>query len=180
MGVPWTDVGDGRPNLSGEGAYNARLCAPAHLTQPLEGIATAAALAVIIDVDALTLPMLPNGDRALALAFGALSHVGAQVVVVAKTATDRRGALQRSIPRSCWRETESAVPRLREQTPDVRIIAITNDAHLLAALGPEDRGLTLAGAADTSQGILPGEVSMRAVLWWIVSLRAAAGLERRR
>lgn len=153
---------------------NARLCAAEQLTQQLHSIATTADLAVIIDVDALSRSPHARGDRLTRLALDALSHVGVQVVVVANDDLDRAVALQRGIPRASCFATTRAAARLRAQSPGVRMIAISNDVELLATLGPEDRGFTVACTTDTSHGVMAGEVSMRAVLWWLVSLRGTA------
>jgi hypothetical protein len=162
------------------GSSNPRLCAPEHLTRPLASIATAECLAVLLDVDALG-PCSPRtGDRLLTLALDALAQVGVQVVVVARLAMDRAVALQRSIPRSSFLDTRRAVSQLaRERTPSLRRIVISSDPELLATLGPEDRGFTLTPLPDTSHGVMSGESSMRLVLWWLVSARAAANKARR-
>lgn len=174
-GVASERVGDGRPNLLVDTiSNNARLCAPEHVTRQLHAIATSTSLAVIIDVDALTGSPFARGDRLTRLALDALSHVGVQVVVVASIAMDRAVALQRGLPEPGCLATTRAAVQTRDRNPSLRIIAISNDSELLASLGPEDRGFTVACSTNPSHGVLPGEVSMRAVLWWLVSLRGTA------
>jgi hypothetical protein len=146
---------------------NPRVYAPEHLTRPLESIATAQGLAVFLDVDALGRGSPRTHDRFLTLALDALAHLGVQVVVVARVATDRAVALQRALP-----------PR-RPHDPSFRKIVISNDPELLATLGPEDRGFTVMPSPVPSHGVMSGESSLRLVLWWLVASRAAAGMARR-
>lgn len=158
---------------------NPRLCAPEHLTRPLESIAMADRLALIIDVDALGRSSIETGDRSLARVLNALSHVSVQVVVVAKVAMERAVALQRGISRSSFLDTERAVPQVRERKASLRLIVISNDPELLAPVGPEDRGFTLTNLPSTTHAVLSGESSLRLVLWWLVSRRATPSMARR-
>lgn len=155
---------------------NPRLFAPEDLTRPLESIATADRLALVLDVDALGQSSLTTGDRALALALDALAQVGVQVVVVAKVAMDRAVALQRGVSRSSVLDAARAVPRLRDRDPRVRLIVVGNDPELLAPVGPEDIAVRLTALPTASLGVISGESSLRLVLWWLVARRATAGV----
>lgn len=155
---------------------NARFYVPERLTRQLQTIATEDRLAVIIDVDALDRSTLAKGDRVMTLALDRLSHVSVQVVLVSKVAMDRAVALQGGISRSCCLATDRAVAELRAQMPDLRLIAVSDDLELLAMLGPEDRGIALTGSNPASNIVATGEILVRAVLWWLVDLRAKAGM----
>jgi hypothetical protein len=157
---------------------NARFYAPEHLTRRLQTIAVADRLAVMIDVDALDRSTFAKSDRVMTLALDALSHVKVQVVLVSRTAMDRAAALQRCVPRSWCVETDRAVPEIREQMPGCRVIAVSDDVDLLATLAPEDRGIALTCSSESSNVVMTGEISVRAVLWWLVDLRAKAGMAR--
>jgi len=158
---------------------NARFYTPEDLTKQLQAIATTDNLAVIVDVDALDRSTFARGDRVMTLALDALSHVRVQVILVSKVAMDRAVALHRGIPRSCCLETDLAVAEIRRQTPGVRLIAVSDDLELFAMLGPEDRGIALTCSNTTSNVVKTGEISVRAVLWWLVDVRAKAGMAAR-
>jgi len=158
---------------------NARFYAPAHLTRQLQSIATTEPLAVIIDVDALDRSTFARGDRVMTLALDALSHVSVHVVLVSRCAMERAVMLQRSVPRSWCFETERAVHEIRERISGVQLIAVSDDLQLLAALGADDRGIALACANHASNVVTTGEITVRAVLWWLVDRRAKAGMAAR-
>jgi hypothetical protein len=115
----------------------------------------------------------------LAVALDALSHVSVEVLVVATVEIERAVALHHRVSHSSWLAAEVAASRVRERRPGVRTIAFTDDPRLLAALEPEDRSFTLTGLPDTTHGVLAGEISMRAVLWWLVAVRGAVALGHR-
>jgi hypothetical protein len=147
---------------------NARFYAPQHLTRQLQSLATSDRLALIIDVDALDRSTFARGDRVMTLALDALARVSVQVVLASRS--DRAVVLQRSVPSAWCLPTTRVVAETREQLRGARLLAVSDDLELLATLGSDDRGIALT----------TGELSVRAVLWWLVDLRAKHGMANRR
>jgi hypothetical protein len=135
---------------------------------PLLGdIAMAPRIAVVVDVDAI--------DAATAFrrgvmirALDALAHAGVHLVLWSRVAVERAARLHRAIPRSWWLDVHDpagAIVTIRDRLPDVRIVAITDDAGLRAALGRADRVIPVA----TRERVIP------AACWWLVEARGRLG-----
>jgi hypothetical protein len=158
------------------GAFrHARCYAPALVMEVLRSAATAPALSLVIDVDALERSALAKVDRVMVLALQALSRTGVQIVLVANSEQDRAARLQHAIVGSwCARfHRHELVTQLRRARPATRAIAITDDPDLLASLDETDRGIALGRPELVRANIaVAGDTAIRATLWWLLEERA--------
>ena len=133
----------------------------------LTEIAMAPRIAVVVDVDAIdAAPAFRRGVMLRAL--DALAHAGIHVVLWSRVAVERAARLHRAIPRSWWLDVHAAagaIEMIRERIPEVRIVAITDDAGVRAALDPADRVIPVA----TRERVIP------AACWWLVEARGRLG-----
>lgn len=157
---------------------NARFYAPACLIELLEGSARADELVLIVDIDTLERSTLARGDRVMRLALDALSQVKVQVVLVACSDATKAALLHHGIPGSWCIEREHAMRSIREQLPNVRVIAISDDLELLGSLEIDDRGIALNRGNEplVSNVVTTDDISIRAVLWWLVDVRSKVSL----
>ena len=149
---------------------NARFYAPEHLTRQLQALVSVEDLAMIVDIDALDRSTFARRDRVMMLALDALSHARVEIILASR-GVDRADTLRRGIPRARCVQTDRALLEIRERAPETRVIAVTDDRQLLEALGPNDRGMTFT-RASAANVVVVGEISVRAVLWWLVGERA--------
>jgi hypothetical protein len=158
------------------GAFrHARCYAPAPVMEVLGAAATASVLALAIDVDALERSALARVDRVMILALQALSRAQVQIVLLANDEQERAARLQLCIAGSwCARFGErDLVARLRQGSHGARVIAISDDADLLASLDEADCGIAL-GRPELAKGniAVAGDTAIRATLWWLLEARA--------
>jgi hypothetical protein len=152
------------------GAFrHARCYAPAQVMDVVAAAATAPAVSLIIDVDALERSALAKVDRVMVLALQALSRARVQVVLVADYEQERAARLQLSIAGSCCARKHELVAQLQQ---DTRVIAITDDPDLLTSLGDTDAGIALGRPELVRSNIATaGDTAIRATLWWLLEER---------
>jgi hypothetical protein len=137
----------------------------------LRAAATAPALSLVVDVDALERSALARVDQVMVLALQALSWARVQVVLVADYEQGRAARLQLAIAGWCCRKQE-VVSELQQPT---RVIAISDDPDLLASLRETDAGIALGRPELVRANIaVAGETAIRATLWWLLEERIRA------
>lgn len=134
----------------------------------LADIATAPRIALVIDVDAIdAAPAFRRG--VLTRALDALAHAGVHVVLWSRTAVERAARLHRAIPRSWWlaaHDPGAVLATVRGRLPGTRVVAVTDDTSLHAALEAGDRAMPVAARERT----------IPAACWWLIEARGRAGL----
>ncbi len=175
--ITTTDHG---PFPAGLPRSNARLYIPDHVTALLADAVEAPRIATIIDIDALERSKLARIDRVMRLALDALSHLDVQIVLFDRHAPERAARVHRDVP-AAWCSAASApggcVAETRARHPGSPLIAISDDPELFAAREDRERGIALGPAGPRTRGsVAPGDINIRAALWWMVDLRYKAGL----
>jgi len=174
--ITMTDHGPFPPGLP---RSNARLYVPDDVTAVLVDAVAAPRIATIIDIDALERSKLARLDRVMRLALDALSHLDVHIVLFDRHDRERAARVHRDVP-AAWCSGAGA-PRgclveARARHPGWPLIAISDDPELFAALDDRDRGIALGPAGPRTRGtIAPGDINIRAALWWMVDLRYKAG-----
>lgn len=141
---------------------NARFYAPCQVTRQLRALACAPSLALVVDVDALERSVLARVDRVMALALDALAHTNVQIVLVARAQQERAQALHRAVTGSWCLEAADVLAHVRDRMPSAPLIVVSDEPHMRANLGDDDRAIDLSDE----------EVGVRATLWWLVDARA--------
>lgn len=159
---------------------NARLYVPEAVTALLADAASANRLATLVDIDALERSKLARLDRVMRLALDALSHLDVQIVLFDRRDPARAARIHRDVP-GAWcsaaRAPGDCLGEVRSRHRAIPLIAISDDRELLAALDDRDRGIALgAPGPRTQRCAAPGDLNVRAALWWMVDLRYKAGL----
>lgn len=139
-------------------ATKARFYVP---TEPLQPMAGAATLALLVDVDRLEkrTPL----DRVMLLALQALARTQVHILLVSHDEQVRLGLMRRGVPLA-WLSAEMprwAMTHLRSRVSGVRIIAMTDTAENLE---PQDCWLDLRSSSVAQT---------RAAVWWLVHTRSA-------
>jgi hypothetical protein len=163
------------PATPANGFRNPRYYAPEPVLDVLRGIVGAPELALIVDVDTLERSALAKVDRVMSLALTALARTGVHVILVARDEQDRAAMLRRVIAGSVWMPKHTAlVTELRLYLPGARLIAISDDSHLLGGLSDGDRGIALGHPELASASVaVAGDTAVRATLWWLAEERTA-------
>lgn len=163
---------------------HARLHGSETVIQLLADVACAPALALVVDLEALERSPQAGLQRLVQLVLDALSQVRVQVVLAASGLADdceRCGPLHHALPGSWCVDRRTALAEVRERIAGAQLIAISDDLAWLGALTSRDCGIALAvrpSTITTPAGPIAavGDVSMRAALWWLVDVRARAGM----
>lgn len=138
----------------------ARFYASSMVTEPLQPIAGAATLALVVDVDALE--QRTQLDRVMLLALQALARTQVDVLLVSHDEQTRLGLMRRGVPLT-WLAADvprRAVTHLRSRGRGVRIVAMTDSAD---NLGPQDCWIDLRSTSIAET---------RAAVWWLVHTRS--------
>jgi hypothetical protein len=139
----------------------ARFFVPPALTDPLQPMADAATLAVLVDVDALV--KRSQLDRVMLLALQALARTQVHVMLVSHDEQIRLGLWRRGVPLT-WLSADvprRAMTHLRSRDRGVRVVAITDCADNVDA--EHDCWLDLRRTSVAEA---------RAALWWLVHARS--------
>lgn len=139
----------------------ARFYAPPMVTDPLQPIAGAATLALLVDVDVLE--KRTQLDRVMLLALQALARTQVQVLLVSHDEQIRLGLLRRGVPLT-WLSADAprrAVTQLRSRDRSMRIVAMTGSPE---NLDNQDCWLDLRSTSIAET---------RAAVWWLVHTRSA-------
>ena len=139
----------------------ARFYVPPTVTDPLQPMASAATLAVLVDVDALV--RRTQLDRVMLLALQALARTQVQILLVSHDEQIRLGLLRRGVPLS-WLSADvprRAVTHLRSRDRGVPVVALTESSENLEAQ---------YCWLDLRSGSI---AETRAALWWLVQVRSA-------
>jgi hypothetical protein len=157
------------------GAFrHARCYAPAPVMEVLGAVATAAALSLAVDVDALERSALARVDRVMVLALQALARDGVRIVLLANSEQERAARLQQSITGSSWARfhKHELTAQLRRDDHAACVIVISDDPDLLASLDEPDCGVALGRPELARANIAAaGDTAIRAILWWLLEER---------
>jgi hypothetical protein len=139
----------------------ARFFAPPTVIDPLQPMASAATLAVLVDVDALV--KRSQLDRVMLLALQALARTQVDVLLVSHDEQIRLGLLRRGVPLA-WLSADvprRALTHLRSRDRGVHIVAITDCSDNVDEQQDCWLDLRHTSVAET-----------RAALWWLVHARS--------
>ena len=139
----------------------ARFYASPMVTKPLQPIAGAATLALLVDVDVLEkrTPL----DRVMLLALQALARTQVNVLLVSHDEQIRLGLMRRGVPLA-WLSADvprRALTHLRSRDRGVRIVAMTASGDNIE---PHDCWIDLRSTSIAET---------RAAVWWLVHTRSA-------
>lgn len=155
---------------------------------PWHALARQAPLAVVLDLDAGDVPLSTSSDdtldRALLLLFGALHGARVQVVVICRRPPVLSAALREQAPTAWWFDgTQVALATTRERLPGVHLVVIGGDGQLDDLREGFDLGVAVrAKGAGPSRAriVLQGTTAVRAMLWWLVTLRSGSSAAEHR
>jgi hypothetical protein len=139
----------------------ARFYVPSTVSDPLQLMASAATLALLVDVDALV--KRSQLDRVMLLALQALARTQVHVLLVSHDEQIRLGLLRRGVPLA-WLSADvprRAMTHLRSRDRGVRVLAITECSDNVDA--QQDCWLDLRHTSVAEA---------RAALWWLVHARS--------
>lgn len=151
-------------------------------------LARQAPLAVVLDLDNGDVPLSTSShdtlDRALLLLFGALHSARVQVSVVCRRHPVLSAALREQAPTVWWfDDPRVAFGSIRERLPGVHLVVIGGDGHLDELREGFDLALAVRAKGSGSgraRIVLQGPTAVRAMLWWLVTLRSGSGAAERR
>jgi len=151
-------------------------------------LARQAPLAVILDLDTGDVPLSTSSDdtldRALLLLFGALHSARVQVAVVCRRPPVLSAALRDQAPTVWWfDDPRVAFGSIRERLPGVHLVVIGGDGHLDELREGFDLGLAVRAkgfGSSRARIVLQGPTAVRAMLWWLVTLRSGSAAAERR
>jgi hypothetical protein len=151
-------------------------------------LARQAPVAAILDLDSGEVPLSTSSDetldRALLLLFGALHGARVQVAVICRRPATLSAALRAQAPTVWWFEDrQAAIVEARQRLPGVHLVVIGGDGNLHELREGIDLGLAVrAKGAGPSRAriVLQGATAVRAMLWWLVTLRSGSAAAERR
>jgi hypothetical protein len=151
-------------------------------------LARQAPLAAVLDLDTGDVPLSTSSDetldRALLLLFGALHNARVQVAVICRRHPVLGAALREQAPTVWWfDDPRAAFGSIRERLPGVHLVVIGGDGHLDELREGFDIGLAVrANGSGSSRAriVLQGTTAVRAMLWWLVTLRGGSAAGERR
>ncbi len=155
---------------------------------PWHAFARQAPLAVVLDLDRGDVPLSTSSDdtldRALLLLFGALHSARVQVAVICRRHPVLGAALRNQAPTVWWfDDPRIALASLRERLPGVHLVVIGGDGHMDELREGFDIGLAVRAkgfGSSRARIVLQGATAVRAMLWWLVTLRSGSAAAERR
>lgn len=155
---------------------------------PWHALARQAPLAVVLDLDASDVPLSTSSDdtldRALLLLFGALHGARVQVAVICRRPPVLSSALRDQAPTVWWfDDTQVAVATTRQRLPGVHLVVLGGDGHIDDLREGFDLGVAVrakGAAGSRARIVLQGATAVRAMLWWLVTLRSGSAAAERR
>jgi len=138
-------------------------------------------LAAILDLDNTCVPLSTSSDdvldRSLLLLLDALHAAHIQVAIITRRPRLLVEQMKAQAPQAWWfSDVEASLAEVRERIPGVRVIAIGDDDALPDLHAGDDLAFgvrSAESACSSARLILRGPTAVRAVLWWLVSLRSA-------
>jgi hypothetical protein len=145
----------------------------------LQKVARGRPLVALLDLDETDVPLSTSSedllDRSLLLLFDALERADVQVAIVTRRPPVLIERMQAQAPHAWWLSPSQAVAEVHERMPHARIVAIGSDGHFQGLRTGEDLAVgvrSAEGALSTANLVLRGGSAVRAMLWWIVSIRS--------
>ena len=153
-----------------------------------QALARVTSLAAILDLDHTCVPLSTSSDdgldRSLLLLLDSLHAASVQVAVVTRRPEHLVERMKAQAPHAWWfSDVDAPLAQVRERLPGVRVIAIGDDGAFPDLRAGEDLAFgvrSAESACSSAQLILRGPTAVRAILWWLVSLRSGpSAMERR-
>lgn len=156
---------------------------------PLMPLATASSLAVLIDVDSLCMHLNGRVDRQFIETLRMLAATDAQIILISTRAHELAGTLSASVEGvwSCdrihgWHDLPTradgklasyalVVTQIRQRLVNARIIAISNEPSLWAALDGQDRTIALRPGDETAVDLAVTSDELSDALWCVIDIR---------
>ena len=151
-------------------------------------LACVTSLATILDLDNTCVPLSTSSDdgldRSLLLLLDSLHAASVQVAIITRRPERLVERMKAQAPHAWWfSDVDAPLAQVRERLPGVRVIAIGDDDAFPDLRVGEDLAFgvrSAESARSSAQLILRGPTAVRAILWWLVSLRSGpSAIERR-
>ncbi len=155
--------------------------------EPWNHLARVTSIAAILDLDHTCVPLSTSSDdgpdHSLILLLDALHAARVQVAIVTRRPEPLIDQIKAQAPHAWWfSDVEAALSEVRKRLPGVRIVAIGDDEAFHDLHIGEDLAFGVRSAETASSParlLLRGPTAVRAILWWLVSLRGGVdALER--
>jgi hypothetical protein len=151
-------------------------------------LAATTPLAAVLDLDHTCVPLSTSSDngldRSLLLLLDALHVAEVQVAIITRRPEPLVERMKAQTPHAWWfADVEVALSEVRKRRPGVRIVAIGDDDAFRDLQLGDDLAFGVRSAesgATTARMILRGPAAVRAILWWLVSLRSGLDAMERR
>ena len=144
----------------------------------LQEVARKTSLVALLDLDDTEVPLSSASDdvldRSLLLLFDALQRAHVQVAIVTRRSPILIERMQAQAPQAWWLPPSQAVAEVQRRLPHARIVAIGSEGEFPGLRTGEDLAVgvrSAEGALSAAKLVLRGGSAVRAMLWWIVSIR---------
>ncbi len=145
----------------------------------IQNVARRTPLVALLDLDETDVPLSTSSedllDRSLLLLFDALERASVQVAIVTRRPQVLIERMQAQAPHAWWLSPPHAVAEVHKRLPHARIVAIGSEAQFHGLRTGEDLAVgvrSAEGALSAAKLVLRGGSAVRAMLWWIVSIRS--------
>lgn len=151
-------------------------------------VARVTSIAAILDLDHTCVPLSTSSDevfdRSLLILLDALHAANVQIAIVTRRPEPLVNQMKAQAPHAWWfSDVDTSLSEVRDRLPGVRIVAIGDDDAFRHLQIGEDLAFgvrSAESASSSAQMLLRGPTAVRAILWWLVSLRCGLdAIERR-
>jgi hypothetical protein len=147
--------------------------------EALQDVARRTPLVALLDLDETDVPLSTSSedllDRSLLLLFDALERAHVQVAIVTRRSPVLIERMKEQAPHAWWLAPSQAVAEVQRRMPSARIVAIGSEGEFHGLRIGEDLAVgvrSAEGALSAAKLVLRGGSAVRAMLWWIVSIRS--------